>query len=76
MKDFRKIQKTQMDFKVGDPVQKSVGYRFPGIVVAKFMTLNGGTRYVVECVAVEVRGCLHTFSAKDLEKRHVMPDGD
>ena len=48
-------------------MQKIKGYRFPGTVVAAFVTLKGRERYVVECSVPEVDGILHIYSAADLE---------
>lgn len=60
---------SEAKFKVGDMVQKVKGYKFPGVVVSVFLTLSGQVRYVVECTAHEVEGCLHIFSERDLDDR-------
>lgn len=57
------------EFEVDDWVNKKKGYKFPGVIIAKFETLTGKTRYVVECTAPLVQGCLHIFNADQLEKR-------
>ena len=57
-----------MKFPVGTKVQKVRGYRFPGTVIAAFITLKGRERYVVECSVPEVDGILHIYSAADLEE--------
>jgi len=53
---------------VGDKVEKVSGYRFPGVIVAKFFKLNNDVRYVVECIAPSASGMLHIFSGKQLKK--------
>ena len=54
---------------VGDKVEKVSGYRFPGVIVAKFNKLDGETeRFVVECTATSVCGMLHIFNGKQLKK--------
>ena len=58
-------------FVYGQPVQKTRGYKFPGIVVAVFTNLAYETRYVVECTVEGVEGCLHIYSERDLEPRDV-----
>lgn len=52
---------------IGDKVRKVKGYRWPGVVVAKFETLSGKLRYVVECTVPEVAGALHIYSPEQLE---------
>jgi hypothetical protein len=37
-----------MQFKTGDPVEKTKGYKFLGFVIGVVKTRNGKTRYVVE----------------------------
>ncbi len=54
------------EFRDRDSVVKVNGYRFPGVVVCSFTTLKGRRRYVVECTAPEVEGCLHIFSGRQL----------
>lgn len=54
---------------VGDKVEKVRGYKFPGVVVARFETLSGETRYVVECTAEGAKGCLHIYSEENLIAR-------
>jgi hypothetical protein len=54
------------EFNVGDKVNKLRGYKWPGVVVARFQTLGGDTRYVVECTVPEVAGALHIYSPSDL----------
>lgn len=53
---------------IGTRVQKRSGYRWPGVIVAVFVTLAGETRYVVECTVPEVAGALHIYSREQLEK--------
>lgn len=52
--------------RVGAEVEKVVGYKWPGVVVAIFKTLSGETRVVVECTVPEVRGALHIYNASQL----------
>lgn len=54
-------------FKVGDNVQKTKGYKWPGVVVAVFDTLSGQTRVVVECTVPEVSGALHIYNCDQIE---------
>lgn len=54
-------------FKVGDKVQKTSGYRFPGVVVSVYTTLKGKTRYVVECTSPDVEECQHIFNEDQLQ---------
>lgn len=51
----------------GQKVRKTKGYRWPGVIVAKFETLSGRIRYVVECTVPEVAGALHIYSPEQLE---------
>ena len=46
--------------KRGDKVEKINGYKWPGDVVASFVTLAGEHRVVVEC------GALHIYSPHQL----------
>lgn len=52
---------------VGTRVHKVKGYRWPGVVVAKFKTLSGAERLVVECTVPEVAGALHIYNREQLE---------
>lgn len=52
---------------VGHRVRKSRGYKWPGVIVADFLTLNGERRFVVECTVPEVAGALHIFNSEQLE---------
>ena len=52
---------------VGDHVEKVSGYKFPGIIAAKFTTCLGKVRFVVECTSPDVLGCLHIYSEKDIK---------
>jgi hypothetical protein len=49
-------------------VKKRAGYRFPGIIVARYRTLSGANRYVVECTAKGAQGCQHIFSGNQLQR--------
>lgn len=55
-----------MTFNIGDTVQKSSGYKWPGEVVAVFKTRSGAVRVVVECTVPEVEGALHIYSESQL----------
>lgn len=55
-----------VDFYEGNEVEKRKGYRFPGVVVARFYTTAGKLRYVVECTAPETSGMLHIFNGEQL----------
>jgi hypothetical protein len=48
-------------------VRKRSGYKWPGVVVAEFVTLAGEKRLVVECTAPEVAGALHIFRPDQIE---------
>lgn len=53
---------------LGHRVKKVKGYPFPGVIVAKFYTLAGKERFVVECDVPEVSGILHIYSPEQLEE--------
>jgi hypothetical protein len=55
-----------MEFKVGDKVEKTSGYKWPGVVVSVFETLTGERRVVVECTVAEIAGALHIYNEKQL----------
>ena len=55
--------------KIGDDVKKIKGYAWPGVIVARFTTLAGKTRYVVECTVPGVEGALHIYSPEQLRIR-------
>lgn len=67
----RRLHENGALYCVGDTVQKRRGYRFPGVVVAVYETLNGDTRYVVECTAESAEGCQHIFNEGQLDYRDV-----
>lgn len=54
-----------MEFKIGSKVEKTSGYKWPG-VVAVFDTLTGERRLVVECTVPEIAGALHIYNEKQL----------
>jgi hypothetical protein len=56
----------EFEFKIGDKVEKTSGYKWPGVVVAVFDTLAGERRVVVECTTPEVAGALHIYNEKQL----------
>lgn len=53
-------------FKVGDKVDKTMGYRFPGIVRAVFQMSEDKIRLVVE---LDDYGVLQFFSENQLKRR-------
>lgn len=55
-----------IEYEIGDHVEKTSGYRWPGIVVASFLTIDKKRRYVVECTVPEVKGALHIYSGDQL----------
>lgn len=59
---------SQYHFEIGARVQKLGGYRWPGIVVSRFVTLSDEIRYVVECTVPEVAGALHIYNQGQLIK--------
>lgn len=56
-------------FKVGQRVEKTSGYRYPGVFVAAFKTCAGHVRYVVEADVPGFEGMLHIFSEAQLGLR-------
>jgi len=52
--------------KIGTTVEKSKGYRYPGIIIGVVNKLNGQVRYVVECTAKGAEGMLHIFNESQL----------
>lgn len=54
--------------KIWDCVQKTKGYKWPGIVVADFTTTTGERRLVVECTVPEVKGALHIYAPEQLQE--------
>lgn len=56
-------------FQPGDKVEKRRGYRYPGVVLVRFQSLDGCPRYVVEADCEEFRGMLHIFSPEQLIRR-------
>jgi len=57
-----------MTFNIGDKVEKTSGYKWPGVVVAVFHTLSGERRVVVECTVPEVSGALHIYNETQITK--------
>jgi len=55
---------------VGDEVEKIKGYKWPGVIVARFVTLKGDLRFVVECTVPEVAGALHIYSQDQIRLSH------
>lgn len=58
-----------MNYQPGDHVEKKKGYRWPGVVVAAFLTTRGEPRVVVECTVPEVEGALHIYHPDQLRKK-------
>ena len=56
----------ETQFKVGDRVEKTSGYKWPGVVVSVFETLTGERRVVVECTVAQIAGALHIYNEKQL----------
>lgn len=54
------------DFFVGDKVTKVRGYKYPGVIVARFTTQAGELRYVVEATGEDYKGMLHIFNGDQL----------
>lgn len=52
--------------RVGDKVEKINGYKWPGVIVAVFETLEKETRVVVECTVPGVDGALHIYNPDQL----------
>jgi hypothetical protein len=50
-------------------VRKIKGYKYPGVIVSIFYTLDKNVRYVVEADHPDFRGMLHIFSDNDIEER-------
>lgn len=59
-------------FKRGDLVQKRSGYRYPGVVLVAYYTLNNQIRYVVEADPQSgFAGMQHIFNEEQLELRQL-----
>lgn len=56
----------ETQFKVGNKVEKTSGYKWPGVVVSVFDTLSNERRVVVECTVPEIAGALHIYNEKQL----------
>ena len=54
-----------------EPVEKVRGYCWPGVVVARFTTLAGLPRVVVECTVPEVSGALHIYAPEQIRARSI-----
>lgn len=62
-------KRTGFKFPLWALVQKTKGYKWPGIVVSQFLTTSGKERYVVECTVEGVKGALHVYSPEQLKSR-------
>lgn len=58
-----------MEFKIGDPVEKKEGYRFPGIITA--FDSDAPDKVVVTTYHPDFIGMKHIFSLKQLKHRKV-----
>jgi len=61
--------------KIGDRVKKINGYKYPGIIVAKFKKLDSKERFVVECTESACAGMLHIFREGQLKKEPDVKSG-
>lgn len=62
-----KVGYLEARFKVGDKVEKTSGYKWPGVIVSVFETLEGQRRVVVECTVAEIAGALHIYNENQLK---------
>ena len=62
-----KVGYMEPQFKVGDKVEKTSGYKWPGVIVSVFETLEGQRRVVVECTVAEIAGALHIYNENQLK---------
>lgn len=46
-------------------------YNYPGVIVARFHTLKGKARYVVEATGTGYRGMLHIFNTDQLGRNRL-----
>lgn len=58
-------------FSLFDLVEKTSGYRFPGKVVARFLTSRQQERYVVECNAVTRQAIYNWKSGGSIKEQHL-----
>jgi hypothetical protein len=63
------LGQTVQSYDLGDKVNKRDGYKYPGVIVSVFTTLDGKVRYVVEADHPDFRGMLHIFGDNDIEER-------
>jgi hypothetical protein len=56
------------EFQLYEYVRKKTGYRYPGMVMAKFTNRSGAIRYVVEAIHPDFTGMLHIFNGNQLER--------
>jgi hypothetical protein len=57
---------------IGTDVEKVSGYRFPGVIVADFITLSGQRRLVVECTNPGCEGMLHIYNPSQLKESNAI----
>jgi hypothetical protein len=62
------MENTAEEFQLYEYVRKKKGYLFPGMIMAKFTTRSGATRYVVEAIHPDFKGMLHIFNGSQLER--------
>ena len=53
--------------KLGDKVEKTKGYKWPGVIVADFQNYKGERRLVVECRHPDILGALHIYNPEQLK---------
>jgi hypothetical protein len=56
------------EFQLYEYVRKKTGYRYPGMIMAKFTNRSGATRYVVEAIHPDFNGMLHIYNGAQLER--------
>ena len=67
MPALRAHLEAQFKFRKFQPVNKVRGYKFPGKIMARFLTTRGEARYVVEATGPGYEGMLHIFNEDQLE---------
>jgi hypothetical protein len=60
----------EIEFEVYEYVQKKTGYKYPGMIMAKFTTRSGAIRYVVEAIHPDFNGMLHIFNGTQLVREY------
>lgn len=57
----------EQEIEEGEIVIKTEGHDFRGVVIAKFHTLSGKLRYVVECTVPGAAGIVHIFAPRQIK---------